>query len=294
VNNSTLPPDGWVGFQFRQGDIVIATTPKSGTTWMQMICALLIFQTPELPASLSELSPWLDHNAPSFRKANRARLAAQSHRRFIKTHTPLGQIPFSPQVTHIVVARHPLDARISQGYHNQNLLEWLQPTAGPTAPGCLAGVSGSVSPSWRPPSNALLSWIDAENNPDSLRGTMRFLCDAWRRRSEPNVTLVHYDDLSADLESEMRRISELLGIAVPSRIWPQLVEAASFEQMRSRADRLVPDPEFFKDTATFFRRGKPGAWRDILTDDEYAYYLARASELAPPDLAAWLHRQHVD
>jgi len=26
---------------------------------MQMICALLIFQTPELPAPLAQLSPWL-------------------------------------------------------------------------------------------------------------------------------------------------------------------------------------------------------------------------------------------
>ncbi len=40
----------WLGFPFRAGDIVISTRSKSGTTWMQMICALLIFQTPELPA----------------------------------------------------------------------------------------------------------------------------------------------------------------------------------------------------------------------------------------------------
>src|ERR1700675_3777228 len=50
----------WAGFPFRQGDIVISTRSKSGTTWMQMICALLIFQTPDLPAPLAELSPWLD------------------------------------------------------------------------------------------------------------------------------------------------------------------------------------------------------------------------------------------
>jgi hypothetical protein len=26
-----------------------------------MICALLVFQTPDLPAPLGQLSPWLDH-----------------------------------------------------------------------------------------------------------------------------------------------------------------------------------------------------------------------------------------
>jgi len=49
----------WLGFPFRDGDIVISTRSKTGTTWVQMICALLIFQTPELPAPLAQLSPWL-------------------------------------------------------------------------------------------------------------------------------------------------------------------------------------------------------------------------------------------
>ena len=40
----------WEEFRFRDGDIVISTRSKSGTTWMQMICALLVFQTPDLPA----------------------------------------------------------------------------------------------------------------------------------------------------------------------------------------------------------------------------------------------------
>jgi hypothetical protein len=33
----------WNGFPFRQGDIVISARSKSGTTWLQMICALLVF-----------------------------------------------------------------------------------------------------------------------------------------------------------------------------------------------------------------------------------------------------------
>jgi Sulfotransferase domain len=47
----------WNGFVFRDDDIVISTPPKCGTTWMQMICALLIFQCPALPLPLTELSP---------------------------------------------------------------------------------------------------------------------------------------------------------------------------------------------------------------------------------------------
>src|ERR671913_2184730 len=50
----------WDGFVFRPGDVVISTPSKSGTTWMQMLCALLIFDGPQFPAPLEKMSPWLD------------------------------------------------------------------------------------------------------------------------------------------------------------------------------------------------------------------------------------------
>jgi hypothetical protein len=105
----------WRGFEFRPGDIVISTRSKSGTTWMQMICALLVLQEPELPVPLAELSPWLDW-LPVPREEVYAHLDAQRHRRFIKTHTPLDGLPLDARATYIVVARHPLDAAVSL-YH---------------------------------------------------------------------------------------------------------------------------------------------------------------------------------
>src|SRR6516162_5434364 len=83
----------WEGFVFRPGDIVISTPPKCGTTWTQMICALLIFQTPDLPDSLDRLSPWLDMLTRS-REDVFADLDAQTHRRFIKTHTARDGLPW--------------------------------------------------------------------------------------------------------------------------------------------------------------------------------------------------------
>ena len=50
----------WEGFRFRPDDIVISTPPKCGTTWLQMICGLLIFQDPTFDRPLAEISPWLD------------------------------------------------------------------------------------------------------------------------------------------------------------------------------------------------------------------------------------------
>ncbi len=110
----------WEGFAFRPGDIVISTRSKSGTTWVQMICALLVFQTPDLPAPLGELSPWLDWRVVPLDEVL-ATLAAQRHRRFIKTHTPLDGLPLDPRATYVVVARHPLDLAVSLYHHSGNL-----------------------------------------------------------------------------------------------------------------------------------------------------------------------------
>ena len=85
------------------------------------------------------------------------------------------------------------------------------------------------------------------------------LSDAWARRREPNVVLVHYDDLSADLEGETRRLAARLGITVAEARWAQFVEAARFERMRARADQLAPDPVgVLEDRGRFFRRGPQG------------------------------------
>ncbi len=278
----------WVGFPFRLGDIVISTRSKSGTTWMQMICALLVFQTPEPPAPLSELSPWLDWLVTP-RSEVYARLAAQEHRRFIKTHTPLDGVPLDPRATYIVVARHPLDMAVSLYHQGDNLdrerIRLLTGSPEPTEP----PAPRPLLPDW------LLGWVDHDVSPreqlDSLPGVMWHLRDAWDRRNRENVVLVHYDDLSFDLDGEMRRLADRLGITVPGDVWPALVEAATFEQMRAGAARLVPNTSgVLKDTAAFFRRGTSGSGAELLSDEELERYHARAAQLAPADLLAWLHR----
>ena len=109
----------WDGFELRPGDIIIATPPKCGTTWTQMICALLILQEPELPLPLDTLSPWIDMVTRA-RTEVFADLQAQTHRRFIKTHTPLDGIPNDPTVTYICVGRDPRDVALSMDHHIDN------------------------------------------------------------------------------------------------------------------------------------------------------------------------------
>jgi aryl sulfotransferase len=252
----------WAHFPFRQGDIVICAPPKSGTTWVQMICALLIFQTSDLPAPLPELSPWLDKPEDA-RSRLFPQLAAQEHRRFIKAHLPLDKIAIDSRATYIVVARHPLDVLLS--LHHINGLRRPQP----------------------PLRELLPKVINGKSPQKGLPGLMHYWSVAWARRDEPNVVLLRYEDLVADLAGQMRSLAARLDITVPETTWPGLVKAATFEQMRAAADQIQPMPNL-KDPAEFFWKGKPGSARALLTDDDLARYDERAAQLAPADLLAWL------
>jgi len=262
-----------------------------------MICALLIFQTPDLPAPLGQLSPWLDWLVTS-RDEVFARLESQPHQRFIKTHTPLDGIPLSPLATYIVVGRHPLDMAVSL-YHQGNNINRSR----------LAELTGAAPDQPRPDRpprppvhDWLVDWVDRDDSPveqpDSLPGVMWHISDAWIRRADPGldgptVLLVHYDELQADLEYQMRRLADLLDISVPEELWPTLVPAATFRQMRAEAAKQVPDSEgVLKDPAAFFRRGRSGAASEILTEDEMLHYYERAAELAPEEVLDWVH--HIE
>jgi hypothetical protein len=141
----------------------------------------------------------------------------------------------------------------------------------------------------------LKRWIDRDVTPadgmDSLPGVMWHLSDAWKRRPDPNIVLVHYDHLQRDLEGAMRALAARLGIAIEEPAWPALVRAASFTAMSARAGSLLPDQNgVLTDPAAFFRRGTSGAAREILSEAELTRYEERAAELAPAELLGWLHR----
>ncbi len=279
----------WREFAFRPGDVVISTRSKSGTTWAQMICLLLVFGTPDLPGTVGQLSPWLDHLVRPVEEVV-ALLAAQRHRRVVKTHTPLDGVPLDDGVTYIVVGRHPLDVAVSLYHHGDNIDRRRMAE--------LTGQPQEARPPRPPLHRWLLGFVDWDGDPrawlDTLPGAMLHLSDAWGRRHDPNVVLVHFDDLITDLDVAMRRLAGRLGIPVDEGVWPALVQAATFEAMRERPGASAPDASgILKDSAAFFRRGVSGEGPALLSAGELAHYHRRINTMAPADMLAWLHREEA-
>jgi aryl sulfotransferase len=287
----------WDGFTLRPGDIVIASPPKCGTTWTQMICALLILQEPELPCPLDKLSPWIDMVTRS-RTEVFADLEAQTHRRFIKTHTPLDGLPHDPRVTYICVGRDPRDVGLSIDRHIENmdvvaLLKARERAA--TIDGVELGPLRVQPPRPDGERDRFWQWVDDETPStrmgSSLRRTVEHLQTFRDAADELDVVLLHYDDLKANLEGQMRQLGARLGIHVDEHRWPRMVQAATFESMRRRADTMVPagGPEHWIDPTAFFSRGTSGQWCNLLDDADLSRYDSRVRALASDDLVSWVH-----
>ena len=221
-------------------------------------------------------------------------LKAQKHRRFIKSHTPLDGLPFNEQVTYICVGRDPRDVALSLDNHLANLnvgalLFALRTGAGPSDLSELFDQKRLTRP--ENASKRFSRWVDALRSP-SLGATIHHIQTFWEARQCSNVILLHYGDLQADLESQMRDLATRLGLSVPHNLWSELVQAATFLEMRKRADEIAPNATeaLWHENARFFNKGSNGQWKGCLEEQDLRHYRARVVELANPDLVAWLHQ----
>ncbi len=279
----------WQGFEPRKDDILVCTPYKAGTTWTQMICALLIFQETSFYRPLAEISPWMDLRSVPVEQIH-ALYAAETHRRFIKTHTPLDGLPWYPDATYICVARDPRDVFVSMMNHMAN--------ANPDADAIFVREmreSGDPRPEIPEEPNALFRyWLSNgsfawERDGAPYWSVFNHGESFWAHRDEPNVILLHYSDMKADLEGQMRRVAAALKIEVAESKWPELVAAASFESMKKAADTLAPDTNYkmWKDNSRFFHKGTTGQWRDLLSPESLSFF-DQALEHYPPDYTEWL------
>jgi aryl sulfotransferase len=112
----------------------------------------------------------------------------------------------------------------------------------------------------------------------------------WAVRQQPNVLMVHYNDLKADLDGEMRRIAAFIGVETPAALWPDLVEAASFAAMQRDGQTIlgIAAQSWKNGGKTFMNKGTNQRWREVLTDADLADYDAAADAGMSPALRTWV------
>ena len=267
----------WNNFQHRSDDIFICTPPKCGTTWTQAICAMLVFGKVDHGMQSSQCSPWVDAQFAPI-DDYLAQIEAQTHRRYIKTHTPLDGIPYYPECTYLVVCRDPRDVYCSNLNHRDNMTD--------------EELAFSVFTSG---DHAFHDWITREQEPggwdkQSLQLLTHFLQTYWDSRDLPNIHLFHYSDMKRDLRSSIAAMAAALAIDVEDEFLDAMTEAASFESMKKNASNHAPEvgTNMWKQDTGFFASGRNGQWRELLSNTDLEAFDARLAELTTPEQARWL------
>ena len=290
--NHHIDSTRWDAIALRQGDIVVATSLKTGTTWTQRIVSLLLFGPGPLPASLNAISPWIEAVFAPL-DAVQGLIEAQTHRRFFKTHLALDALPYDESVKYVYVGRDGRDVFMSlwnhYGAYNDAIYALLNDPAtlkGEPLARCPSDIHALYA-EWV--GRSLFPW---EQDGYPFWSHFYHAQSFWNFRHLPNVHFVHFADMKANLEKEMRGIASFLGIDVAEPRWPATVEGATFEAMKRDADALLPELEMGMTggAKTFVNKGTNDRWRDVLTADELAQYDRLVARTVTPDLARWLER----
>jgi len=280
LRNHHLDSSIWNHFSYRPGDVIIASYPKSGTTWTQQIVGQLLSSGAEFP--INQVSPWMDSRLNPRRRL--AAVAAQKHRRILKSHLPLDALVYSPQARYLYVARDGRDVVWSLHHNHVNATQaYFRLLNEP--PGLVGPPLGPADPDIR---QYFRRWLDEDGYPfwsfwDHIRSW-------WAARELPNIHLVHFNDLKQDLDGEMHRIAEFLGRDIQPDKWPAIVEHCSFDYMKRHSAEVAPPGAALMNggARAFIHKGENGRWRDLLDAADVSDYERIAREQLGEDCADWL------
>ena len=272
----------WDHFKARADDVFVVTPPKCGTTWTQTIVALLFSGDPEVETELSVKMPWLDIRIREI-EGVADRLEAMTHRRSVKSHTPMDGLPYSAVGQYICVFRHPLDAHFSFRKHMKNV---------PFGNIDLFFPEGDDDTTYRRFMDGASEGHDTDAMP--LAHILQHYKAAVALAEQPNVTLLHYADMTRDLPGTFAKLADVMGISHSPSVMDDLIRAATFDNMKTNAEMFAPSggKGFFTSDSEFFQSGTSVKWVGKLTKSQIAQYDAAMDLALEPAARAWL--EHGD
>ena len=283
--NWTIDSTRWESFTPREGDVVIATPYKAGTTWMQLIVGSLVLGGNSIhdhltQRPLSHFSPWIDLPVGKISDVI-ASLDTQDHRRFVKTHLPLDGVPYFPEVRYIVVSRDPRDVFMSLWNHHTNYTpQVIEAFSVPPA--------GTLPDFWRDwTTRGAFPW-ESEGYP--YWSNLRHVQTWWDYRGLPNVLFVHFNHLLTRLSEAIERVASYLGIPLNPVRRDRIAEDVTFATIREKADSSFGGMKgmFVDGARTFFHKGTNGRWASALSGADLALYDQAAMREMTDECRAWL------
>ena len=282
----------WDAYQPRRNDVVVATYPKSGTTWVQRIVSLLIFQTLDV-IELDRVCPWWERRTGASIEDISRYFEQQTHQRSIKTHLPLDGLPIYDEVKYIHVVRDGRDVALS--YHNHCTSHSVESVAHLDTIGMNDDALLRPYPKiMEDPVAFFHNWlttsaIEGQKNGSPFLSYFEFEKTYAQAVGQDNFLFIRYEDLEADIVDQMRRIADFLEISITHHILTRLAKGASFEEMQKVGDTLIPltTKNFINGSDGFFNVGKSGRWKGVFEEDDLRLFNEKLSAL-PESYIRWM------
>ncbi|NXJ78066.1 ST1D1 Sulfotransferase, partial [Trogon melanurus] len=244
--------EGWPQvevFQARPDDLLIATYPKSGTTWLSEILDM-IYQDGDVQKcrrdAIFNRVPFLEMKAPKI-LSGVEQLERIPSPRLVKTHLPVQLVPASfwdKGCKVIYVARNPKDVVISYYYFYQ--MAKMHPDPGTLGEFIESFMNGKV---------AYGSWYN------HVRGW-------WEKKQEKQLLYLFYEDMKKDLRREVQKILQFLGKKVSEETLARIIHHTSFQEMKKNPAanyETMPTVLMDHNLSPFLRKGISGDWKNHFT-----------------------------
>jgi len=260
----------------------LASYPKSGNTWLRAFLHNLLVDMDE-PVDINKLAAltvgdtqakW--YTAPDAKPLNQlsreelasmrpkahAQIAASSANTvMVKTHNALVEVAGTPMITMsatagaICVVRNPLDVVVSYAHHL----------------GCSIDQAITVMAT-KGFETAATDEIVAEHHSDWSSHVY-----SWTGMANPGLLVLRYEDMTATPQKAFGAVAKFLGMTVPAQRLKRAIRFSSFKELRNQEDKHG----FVERTPAqnnFFRAGRAGGWRKILSEKQIKSIVLRHRE----------------
>lgn len=262
--------------------IWLASYPKSGNTWMRAFLHNLL-RDPSESYDINKITDFSTSDSaidwyqaqtgkpwPEWRPIDVARmrrgtqLAICQWRRddvFVKTHNAsavfLGYPLIYPDLTAgaIYIVRNPLDVCISLSHHYGTDIDTTIDILGDLSIGSKSNdrLVYEVHKSWS------------------------FHVDSWTGQQRPGLAVLRYEDMLRNPMKAFGGLVRFMGLNPPRQRLERAIERSSFKSLREQEDQ-----KGFKEKSPhaekFFRAGRSGQWRDLLTQSQIDRVVAQNKE----------------
>jgi len=227
-------------FEFRDTDVVLATYPKSGTTWMSKILV-------ELRAAMGSPKPKLEYlefqRGPIACIDNIEKLADP---RVYKTHLVVDYYkkPLAERKTKVIVVNRNVKDALVSFYHFYASNPFLGKFKGSFSD-FMEMVKVNRVQNW-------FNWVEGW----------------WAYKEHANVLFLTYEDMKTDAAHEIRKVCDFLGYDVSDDTIADVAQKSSFSSMRADTElnemlSRAADPTI----SPFLRKGIVGDWNNYFTDE---------------------------